>query len=94
MIWMPSYLAKSLGFSLTKSGVWTAVTVVGMAFGIWAFGQLADQVGRKPIFILFQLGAVTMLFVYSPGHWPEHAALGGSNYGDGCETERWLASAR
>lgn len=65
MIWMPSYLAKSLGFSLTKSGMWTAVTVLGMACGIWAFGQLADRVGRKPIFILFQLGAVIMLFVYS-----------------------------
>jgi MFS family permease len=65
MIWMPSYLAKGLGFSLTKSGMWTAVTVLGMACGIWAFGQLADRVGRKPIFILFQLGAVTMLFVYS-----------------------------
>jgi MFS family permease len=65
MIWMPSYLAKSLGFSLTKSGMWTAVTVLGMACGIWTFGQLADRVGRKPIFILFQLGAVIMLFVYS-----------------------------
>ncbi len=65
MIWMPSYLAKSLGFSLTKSGMWTAVTVLGMACGIWVFGQLADRVGRKPIFILFQIGAVIMLFVYS-----------------------------
>lgn len=65
MIWMPSYLAKSLGFSLTKSGMWTAVTVLGMACGIWTFGQLADRVGRKPLFILFQIGAVIMLFVYS-----------------------------
>jgi MFS family permease len=65
MIWMPSYLAKSLGFSLTKSGMWAAVTVLGMACGIWTFGQLADRVGRKPIFILFQLGAVIMIFVYS-----------------------------
>jgi MFS family permease len=72
MIWMPSYLAKSLGFSLTKSGMWTAVTVLGMACGIWVFGQHADRVGRKPIFILFQLGAVIMLFVYRyfPGSWP------------------------
>src|SRR3984893_9218850 len=65
MIWMPSYLAKSLGFSLTKSGMWTAVTVLGMACGLWMFGQLADRIGRKPIFILFQIGAVIMLFVYS-----------------------------
>jgi hypothetical protein len=47
MIWMPSYLAKNVGFSLKKSGMWTAVTVVGMACGIWAFGQLADRGGRE-----------------------------------------------
>src|SRR6266852_4442738 len=65
LIWMPSYLAASRGFSLTKSAVWTSVTVLGMAFGIWTFGQLADRIGRKPIFILFQIGAVIMVFVYS-----------------------------
>jgi MFS family permease len=65
MIWMPSYLARSHGFSLTKSGMWTAVTVLGMACGLWTFGELADRIGRKPIFILFQIGAVIMLFVYS-----------------------------
>jgi MFS family permease len=65
MIWMPTYLAKSLGFSLTKSGIWTAVTVLGMASGIWVFGQLADRIGRKPIFILFQTGAGIMVLLYS-----------------------------
>jgi MFS family permease len=34
MIWMLSYLAKTLGFSLTRSGVWTSMTVLGMALGI------------------------------------------------------------
>ena len=33
MVWMPSYLGKSLGFSLTKSGLWTATTVLEMASG-------------------------------------------------------------
>jgi MFS family permease len=65
MVWMPSYLARSLGFSLTKSGMWTSVTVLGMAFGVWAFGQLADRIGRKPIFLLFQVGAAIMVYVYS-----------------------------
>src|SRR6478672_8476955 len=31
MIWLPSYLSKTFGYSLTKSGVWTAATVIGMA---------------------------------------------------------------
>src|SRR5258707_7885143 len=65
MNWIPSYLATSLGFTLTKSGMWTAMTVLGMAFGMCVFGQLADRIGRKPIFILFQIGALIMVFLYS-----------------------------
>ena len=65
MIWMPNFLAKQLGFNLTKSSMWTAVTILGMMFGIWAFGQLADRIGRKPSFLIFQAGAVVMVLFYS-----------------------------
>ena len=65
MIWMPSFLSKQLGFNLTKSSMWTAVTILGMMAGIWAFGQIADRIGRKPSFLLFQAGAVVMVLVYS-----------------------------
>ena len=65
MIWMPNFLSKQLGFSLTKSGLWTAVTVCGMMVGIWIFGRLADRIGRKPSFLLFQLGAVISIITYS-----------------------------
>lgn len=65
MIWMPSFLSKQLGFNLTKSALWTSVTILGMMAGIWVFGQLADRIGRKPSFLLFQAGAVVMVLVYS-----------------------------
>ena len=65
MIWMPSYLANQFGFNLTKSAMWTSVTIIGMMFGIWAFGQLADRIGRKPCFLLFQAGSVAMVLLYS-----------------------------
>lgn len=65
MIWMPNFLSKQFGFSLTKSGLWTAVTVCGMMAGIWIFGRLADRIGRKPSFLLFQLGAVISIITYS-----------------------------
>ncbi|OOF65599.1 MFS transporter [Rodentibacter sp. Ppn85] len=65
MIWMPNFLAKQLGFSLTKSGIWTAVTVCGMMLGIWVFGCLADKFGRKPSFLLFQFGAIVSIIAYS-----------------------------
>jgi len=65
MIWMPSFLSRQLGFNLTRSALWTAVTVLGMMAGIWIFGQLADRIGRKPSFLLFQAGAVVMVLTYS-----------------------------
>lgn len=65
MIWMPSFLASKFGFNLTKSSMWTAVTILGMMAGIYIFGQLADRIGRKPSFLLFQAGAVVMVLTYS-----------------------------
>ncbi|QGM81056.1 MFS transporter [Otariodibacter oris] len=65
MIWMPNFLSNQLGLSLTKSGLWTAFTICGMMLGIWLFGQLADRIGRKPSFLLFQGGAVVSILVYS-----------------------------
>ncbi|MDH7799072.1 MULTISPECIES: MFS transporter [unclassified Beijerinckia] len=64
MIWLPSYLSTQLGFSLTRSALWTSVTVIGGAVGMWVFGQLADRIGRKPLFIAFQVGAMVMAFIY------------------------------
>lgn len=65
MIWMPSYLSGKFGFSLMASGTWTAVTVLGMAFGIWLFGHLADRFGRKRMFLLYQAGAAFMVIAYA-----------------------------
>lgn len=65
MIWMPNYLAGKFQFGMTKSVTWTLVTVLGMAFGIWLFGQLADRIGRRPVFTAFMVGAAAMTLVYS-----------------------------
>lgn len=65
MIWMPGYLSSNFGFTLTKSGLWTAVTVIGMTFGIGLFGALADRFARWKIFLLYQSGAVIMVIVYA-----------------------------
>src|SRR5215472_3029985 len=56
---------KSLGFSLTRSSIWTSVTVLGMVLGIFTFGQLADRIGRKPVFVLYSVAASCTIFLYS-----------------------------
>ena len=65
MIWLPSYLSTRFGFGLTQSALWTAVTILGMAFGIWIFGVFADKSGRRPALLTFQAGAFCMVLAYS-----------------------------
>jgi benzoate transport len=65
MIWLPNYLSSRFGFGLTQSATWTSVTILGMAVGIYVFGQIADRVGRKPAFIAWMLGAGIMVVLYS-----------------------------
>jgi MFS family permease len=64
MIWLPAYLSSQMGFSLTQSTLWISSTIAGGAFGMCLFGQLADRIGRKPLFITFQVGAMAMAFIY------------------------------
>lgn len=65
MIWLPNYLATRFGFALTQSALWTAVTIGGMALGIFAFGHIADRIGRRPAFFGYMLGAAVMVVLYS-----------------------------
>ncbi|MFT4069078.1 MFS transporter [Paraburkholderia sp.] len=81
MIWLPSYLSKTFGYSLTRSGLWTAATIFGMAFGIWLFGVAADRFGRKPTFLFYQAGAVVMVFVYAQLTTPMALLIGGAAMG-------------
>jgi len=81
MIWLPAYLSKSFGYSLTKSGLWTAATVAGMALGIGLFGIAADRFGRRPMFLVYQTGAVVMVFVYAHLVTPAALLVGGAAMG-------------
>lgn len=81
MIWLPNYLSSRFGFGLTQSATWTAVTILGMAVGIYAFGQVADRVGRKPAFLGWMLGAAIMVVVYSRLTDPAALLVGGAVMG-------------
>lgn len=77
IIWLPNYLSTQFGFNLTNSGLWTAVTVVGMLTGILTFGQLADRIGRRKSFWIFQIGAAASVLLYSQLTNPVALLIGG-----------------
>ena len=81
MIWLPSYLSTRFGFALTQSAVWTAVTIAGMAVGIFCFGHIADRIGRRPAFFGYMLGAAVMVVVYSRLTDPIALLVGGAVMG-------------
>lgn len=81
LTWLPTYLTKQLGLSTTNSGLWTAVTVIGMISGIMIFGQLADRIGRRRSFWIFQAGAFLSLFAYSQLTSPVAVLIGGAVMG-------------
>jgi len=81
MIWLPSYLSTKFGFGLTQSALWTAVTVLGMAFGIFVFGHFADRVGRRPALLTFQAGAFVMVLIYSQLNDPTALLISGAIMG-------------
>jgi len=65
LIWLPFYLSTRFGYSLTRSSLWISVTIIGMACGMFVFGQIADRVGRRPAFFIFQIGAAASVLAYS-----------------------------
>jgi MFS family permease len=81
MTWLPFILSKRHGLSLTQSGVWTAATVAGMSAGIWMFGELADRIGRRPSFFLFQAMAAVSVVGYSRLESPLALLVGGAVMG-------------
>jgi MFS family permease len=75
--WLPTYLSRQVGVSFNKSIGWTAITVVGMVIGVFVFGKLADTIGRRPTFLIFQVGSIAALLVYANLNNPTALLFGG-----------------
>ncbi|WP_231446580.1 MFS transporter [Brevibacterium zhoupengii] len=75
--WLPNYLSEKMDLGVTKGSLWTAVTVIGMLAGILIFGQVADRLGRRPAFWIFQAGAIVSILVYSQMTDPTALLIGG-----------------
>jgi len=81
MIWLPNYLATRFHYGLTRSAIWTSVTIIGMGIGIYGFGEIADRIGRRPAFLSYMFGAAIMVVAYSQLTTPGMLLIGGAVMG-------------
>lgn len=63
--WIPSFLAKDAGMSLSTSLGWIVPTQLGAFFGYLSFGFLAERFGRRATFIAFVLAAAVLVPIYA-----------------------------
>lgn len=77
IIFLPISLQARLGLNLTKSALWTGATILGFIIGMPVFGFLADRIGRKPAFYIYQVGAIVSLLAYSQLTTPVAMLIGG-----------------
>ena len=70
--WIPAYLSSPIskggaGLGLVKSSAWIIPVQIGAFIGYNVFGFYADRIGRRPIFLVFVLGAAAVIPFYSLG---------------------------
>nr|WP_314876036.1 MFS transporter [uncultured Pseudomonas sp.] len=63
--WLPTFLANERGLSVLGTGGYLAMVIVGSYAGYVISAYLSDIVGRKKNFILFALGSLIIVVLYT-----------------------------
>ncbi len=68
--WIPAYLSSPVssggaGLSVVKSSAWIVPVQIGAFLGYTSFGALADRFGRRPVLLVFALGAAALVPCYA-----------------------------
>ena len=68
--WIPAYLSSPVskggaGLSIVKSSGWIVPVQIGAFLGYLLFGILADRFGRRPVLLVFVLGAAALIPFYA-----------------------------
>jgi MFS family permease len=63
--WVPRFLTTERKLSIVNSTGYLAALIVGSFLGYLAGAWLADRIGRRPLFLLFSLGAIAVILAYT-----------------------------
>jgi MFS family permease len=63
--WLPTFLIHERGLSIVNSSAYLASLILGSFAGYLAGAWLADRIGRRKLFLVFSLGAIAMILIYT-----------------------------
>ncbi|MDP4024740.1 MFS transporter [Methylobacterium sp. NEAU 140] len=63
--WVPRFLTTERGLSIVSSTGYLAALIVGSFAGYLVGAWLADRLGRRPLFLIFSLGAIAVILAYT-----------------------------
>jgi MFS family permease len=63
--WLPTYLVKVRGLSVSDMGMFMTVLSVGMFIGYQLFGWLADVIGKRNALLITLVGCAVTLPIYA-----------------------------
>ena len=63
--WLPRFLTTERHLSIVNSTGYLAALIVGSFTGYLVGAWLADRIGRRPLFLIFSVGAVVVIVAYT-----------------------------
>ena len=63
--WVPQFLVRERHLSIVGSTGYLATLIVGSFTGYLVGAWMADRLGRRPLFLLFSLGAIAVVLAYT-----------------------------
>jgi MFS family permease len=68
--WLPRFLTTERHLSVVGSTGYLATLIIGSFAGYLVGAWLADRLGRRPLFIIFSLGAIVVIVTYTQAPLP------------------------
>jgi MFS family permease len=63
--WVPQFLTKERHLSIVGSTGYLAALIIGSFIGYLVGAWLADRIGRRNLFLIFSLGAIAVVLLYT-----------------------------
>src|SRR6201987_5065180 len=71
--WVPQFLTKERHLSIVSSTGYLATLIIGSFAGYLVGAWLADRIGRRNLFLIFSLGAIAVVLLYTQLPLPNNA---------------------